>query len=301
MTSGLEFEGKNIENAIKKACDKLKIKEEKLKYDVISYGSTGIFGLVGTKKAKIRVTSPKHLKTIQQEKNENSVDSHSALKEDDKTEIASIIEESFGEKDIDSFIGSSIEDFDFKNSNEGEDSNDVYDSNDDDDDDDDKNKEDDTNKIDDPSAILAGEEVLKKIVDLITTDAKITVQQENKKIKYNVKGGNTAVLIGKKGQTLEAIQYIVEKIVNKKSREKIRIHVDIEGYLENRRINLERLSTRLAEKSKRIGKPVTIGQLNSYDRRVVHLILKKDSEVRTQSIGDGFYRKLVIFPKKIRK
>ncbi|HSM23990.1 MAG TPA: R3H domain-containing nucleic acid-binding protein, partial [Anaerolineaceae bacterium] len=110
-----------------------------------------------------------------------------------------------------------------------------------------------------------------------------------------------AVLIGKKGQTLEAIQYIVEKIVNKKSREKIRIHVDIEEYLETRRINLERLSTRLAEKSKRIGKPVTIGQLNSYDRRVVHLILKKDSEVRTQSIGDGFYRKLVIFPKKIRK
>jgi spoIIIJ-associated protein len=132
-------------------------------------------------------------------------------------------------------------------------------------------------------------------------DAEITVQQENKKIKYNVKGGNTAVLIGKKGQTLEAIQYIVEKIVNKKSREKIRIHVDIEGYLENRRINLERLSTRLAEKSKRIGKPVTIGQLNSYDRRVVHLVLKNDSGVRTQSIGDGFYRKLVIFPKKIRK
>jgi spoIIIJ-associated protein len=297
MTSGLEFEGKNIENAIKKACDKLKIKEEKLKYDVISYGSTGIFGLVGTKKAKIRVTSPKHLKTIQQEKNENPVDSHSSLKEDDKTEIASIIEESFGEKEIDSFIGSSIEDSDFKKSNEGEDANGVYDANDDED----KNKEDDTNKIDDQSAILAGEEVLKKIVDLITTDAKITVQQENKQIKYNVKGGNTAVLIGKKGQTLEAIQYIVEKIVNKKSREKIRIHVDIEEYLETRRINLERLSTRLAEKSKRIGKPVTIGQLNSYDRRVVHLVLKKDSEVRTQSIGDGFYRKLVIFPKKIRK
>jgi spoIIIJ-associated protein len=105
-------------------------------------------------------------------------------------------------------------------------------------------------------------------------------------------------LIGKKGQTLEAIQYIVEKIVNKKSLEKIRVHVDIEGYLENRRINLERLSTRLAEKSKRIGKPVTIGQLNSYDRRVVHLVLKNDSDVRTQSIGDGFYRKLVIFPKK---
>ena len=286
MTSGLEFEGKNVENAIKKACDKLKIKEEKLKYDVISYGSTGIFGLVGTKKAKIRVTSPKHLKTIRQEENEISVKSHSTLKEDDKAEIASIIEESFGEKTVNHVSVTQSEDSDAN-------INDTVN--------DDTNRIEENNKKDDSSAIIAGEEVLKKIVDLITTDAEITVEKENKKIKYNVKGGNTAVLIGKKGQTLEAIQYIVEKIVNKKSQEKIRIHVDIEGYLENRRINLERLSTRLAEKSKRIGKPVTIGQLNSYDRRVVHLVLKNDSEVRTQSIGDGFYRKLVIFPKKIRK
>jgi spoIIIJ-associated protein len=286
MTSGLEFEGKNVENAIKKACDKLKIKEEKLKYDVISYGSTGIFGLVGTKKAKIRVTSPKHLKTIRQEENEISVTSHSILKEDDKAEIASIIEESFGEKMVNHVSVTQSEDSDANN-------NDTVN--------DDTNRIEENNKKDDSSAIIAGEEVLKKIVDLITTDAEITIQKENKKIKYNVKGGNTAVLIGKKGQTLEAIQYIVEKIVNKKSQEKIRIHVDIEGYLENRRINLERLSTRLAEKSKRIGKPVTIGQLNSYDRRVVHLVLKNDSGVRTQSIGDGFYRKLVIFPKKIRK
>jgi len=286
MTSGLEFEGKNIENAIKKACDKLKIKEEKLKYDVISYGSTGIFGLVGTKKAKIRVTSPKHLKNTRQEDNEISIESQSVLKEDDKAEIASIIEESFGENVVDTLKGSQTVDSESKNNDDANDE---------------ENREDDTNKKEDLPAMIAGEEVLKKIVNLITTDAQITAQQEKKKIKFNVKGGNTAVLIGKKGQTLEAIQYIVEKIVNKKSQEKIRIHVDIEGYLENRRINLERLSTRLAEKSKRIGKPVTIGQLNSYDRRVVHLILKNDSDVRTQSIGDGFYRKLVIFPKKNRK
>jgi spoIIIJ-associated protein len=281
MTTGLEFEGKNIENAIKKACDKLKIKEEKLKYDVISYGSTGIFGLVGTKKAKIRVTSPKHLKTRRQEENENCKNSREILKEEDIAEIASIVEESFGEPMV-----ANAETGD----NESENNVDIHNTED---------KESDKQEY--SPAIMAGEEVLKKIVDLITTDAEITVSQENKKIKYNVNGGNTAVLIGKKGQTLEAIQYIVEKIVNKKSQEKIRIHIDIEGYLENRKINLERLSTRLAEKSKRIGKPVTIGQLNSYDRRVVHLILKNDSEVRTQSIGDGFYRKLVIFPKKIRK
>ncbi len=294
MTSGLEFEGKNIETAIKKACDTLKIKEEKLRYDVISYGSTGIFGLVGTKKAKIRVTLPKHLKTKRHEENANSVESQSMLNDNDNDEIASIVEETFKENDVNRVEDTQTEDSHTPNSHTP--NNDVSDAPIDD-----KNSDEDTDKKDDGPAILAGEEALKKIVDLITTDAEITVRQENKKIKYNVKGGNTAVLIGKKGQTLEAIQYIVEKIVNKKSYEKIRIHVDIEGYLENRRINLERLSTRLAEKSKRIGKPVTIGQLNSYDRRVVHLVLKNDSGVRTQSIGDGFYRKLVIFPKKIRK
>jgi spoIIIJ-associated protein len=289
MTSGLEFDGKNVEIAIKKACDKLKIKEEKLKYDVISYGSTGIFGLVGTKKAKIRVTSPKHLKTIMYEESDNSIDTQNILKETDVADIASIVEESFVDNEVDSVHGNSVGDADSEHIETVNDE--THQEN--------ANKQD--NAKEEPSAIVAGEEVLEKIVELITNDAEISVQQENKKVKYNVKGGNTAVLIGKKGQTLEAIQYIVEKIVNKKSTEKIRVHVDIEGYLENRKINLERLSTRLAEKSKRIGKPVTIGQLNSYDRRVVHLILKNDSDVRTQSIGDGFYRKLVIFPKKIRK
>jgi spoIIIJ-associated protein len=289
MTSGLEFDGKNVEIAIKKACDKLKIKEEKLKYDVISYGSTGIFGLVGTKKAKIRVISPKHLKTIVYEESDNSVDTQNILKETDIADIVSIVEESFGNNEVDSFHRNSVEDADSKHIEAADDETPQEDA----------DKQD--NEKEEPSAIVVGEEVLEKIVELITNDAEISVQQENKKVKYNVKGGNTAVLIGKKGQTLEAIQYIVEKIVNKKSPEKIKVHVDIEGYLENRRINLERLSTRLAEKSKRIGKPVTIGQLNSYDRRVVHLVLKKDSDVRTQSIGDGFYRKLVIFPKKNRK
>jgi spoIIIJ-associated protein len=205
MTSGLEFDGKNVEIAIKKACDKLKIKEEKLKYDVISYGSTGIFGLVGTKKAKIRVTSPKHLKTIMYEESDNSIDNQNIMKETEMADIASIVEESFADNKVDSVHGNSVGDAD---SEHVETSNDETPQ-------ENANKQD--SEKDEPSAIIAGEEVLEKIVELITNDAEISVQQENKKVKYNVRGGNTAVLIGKKGQTLEAIQYIVEKIVNKKS------------------------------------------------------------------------------------
>ncbi len=74
--------------------------------------------------------------------------------------------------------------------------------------------------------------------------------------------------------------------------------MDIEGYLNKRKDRLESLAKRLAEKVKVSGKPSTIGQMNAHDRRIIHIALKDDIEVRTQSIGEGFYRKLVIFPKK---
>lgn len=74
--------------------------------------------------------------------------------------------------------------------------------------------------------------------------------------------------------------------------------VDVEGYLEKRKINLQQMASRMAEKAKKIRKPVTIGQMNAHDRRIVHIHLKDEDGVRTQSIGDGYYRKLMIFPKK---
>ena len=111
-------------------------------------------------------------------------------------------------------------------------------------------------------------------------------------------GGNSAVLIGKRGQTLEAIQYIVEKIVNKNRKGRVSIHIDVEGYLEKRRISLQRLAVKMAEKVKRTGKSVAIGQMNAYDRRIVHIALQDDNTVRTQSKGEGFLKKLIIFPRK---
>ena len=87
-------------------------------------------------------------------------------------------------------------------------------------------------------------------------------------------------------------------MVNKQNENRVRIQIDIEGYLENRRSNLKKLAGRLADKAKRTGKPTTIGQINAHDRRIVHIALKDDSGVRTQSKGDGLIKKLVIIPKK---
>jgi spoIIIJ-associated protein len=238
----LEFEGKSVEKAVKKASEKLKIPLERLKYDVISYGSTGIFGLVGSKKARICI---KLQETIPK--------AEMILKEEEPVE----------EKEKDQVI------------TEGQ-----------------KKQK----AIDDP--IELGRNVLERIIDSITENASVSVQEDADRILFNISGGNSAILIGRRGQTLEAIQYLLEKVINKNYEQRIRIQVDIEGYLESKKGSLERIAVRLSEKAKRTGKPVTIGQLNAHDRRIIHLALKDDAGVRTQSMGNGFYRKLVIFPKK---
>ena len=111
-------------------------------------------------------------------------------------------------------------------------------------------------------------------------------------------GGNSALLIGKRGKTLEAIQLIVEKVINKKNEKRSRTLVDIEGYVEKRNSYLKSLAKRLADKCKRFEKPMSLGEMNPHDRRIIHITLKNDKEVGTRSKGEGVLRKIVIFPKK---
>lgn len=252
MSPCFEFEGKTVERAVQKACEELNLPKEKLRHDVISYGSTGIFGLVGTKKARIRVTVPDAVPEPVQ-----------TLKKEDPTlapETAGPVtaEAPRVEPASDACV--------------------LY------------------MASDDPRVV--GKEALQRILDAVTDDAQILIEERSGRFLFNVKGGNSAVLIGKRGQTLEAIQYLVEKIVNKGTEERVRVQVDVEGYLKNRRVNLQKLAGRMAEKVKRTGKPATIGQMNAHDRRIVHVALREDSAVRTQSMGDGYLRKLVIFPRK---
>ena len=250
MAPSMELEAKNVEKAVKKACAQLDISRDELKYDVISYGSSGIFGLGRTKKARIRVTLPK-------EKEGSDLESTKDIANNDVDEI---------KRTVKNLIAGAFDD------------NPVY------------------TFPDEP--VELGKTILTRIVDAITTEASINVKEDPDRIIFNVKGGNSAVLIGKHGQTLEAIQALVEKIVNKRNTQRVRIEVDVEGYLESRKNNLQRQAMRLAAKCRRIKKPVTLGYMNAYDRRIVHLALKDNDHVRTQSHGDGFVRKLMIFPKK---
>ncbi len=260
-----EFEGKNVEAAIEKACEELEIDTDNLKYDVISNGSSGIFGLVGVRKAKIRV-----------ETKEDSLNNIETGKDIEKKEDtgSSLVDEAFN---------------DLERKKEGiKTKEDIKDR---------KTKEKRESNV--PQEIIdLGKETLTKIVDLITTGATISVNQRPEKIIFNIDGGESGVIIGKRGQNLEAIQYIVDKVLNKKSDQRVRLQVDVGGYLEKKKANLKRLALKLATKTKKTGKPSTIGEMNAHDRRIVHITLRSDKKVRTQSVGDGYYRKLIIFPIK---
>ncbi len=249
----LELEAKNVEQAIQLACEKLEIPRDELKYDVISHGSSGIFGLGKSKKAKIRVLLPEEGDDSRQP--EYAADETDEKSPEIKTHVQDLIKENLEPND----------------------------------------------ETDSPSAedqTVLGNAVLQRIVDAITTDAKVTTQQGSDKIRFNVEGGNSAVLIGRHGQTLEAMQSIVEKVINKNNTKRIRVQVDVEGYMENRKNQLIRHAERMAQKCKLIRRPVTVGNMNAHDRRIVHLALRGDNKVRTHSTGEGYMRKLVIFPRK---
>jgi spoIIIJ-associated protein len=252
--SSFEYEGKNVAKAVKKACQELNLTQDEIKYEILSRGSNGIFGLAAVKKARILVDLPEKI-----QEPETEVAGLAVAHSDDASALPA-------QSDADGVFG-------------------------------------DPRRSEFPdNSLELGRTVLQRIVDAITADAKISAEADSERIILNVAGGNAALLIGKKGQTLEAIQSLVEKIVNKRHNnnhgEKIRVQVDVEGYLDTRKTNLEELAVRLAQKSKRIRKPISLGQMSAYDRRIVHLALKDDPGVRTQSRGEGYMRKLVIFPKK---
>ncbi len=337
-----EFEAKAVEKAVQKASEALNIPKDKLKYNVISYGSTGIFGLVGAKKAKICVTLPpeenRKKKSHQRPKQKPDAAPPQKEKEDRSAAatapttapaaidepsslVTSLVEEAFGastpkEPEQREERPASKPKSEHRKTTQpsaekpepeeetprmdseptGEipsESEDVAAA--------EPEPEEMTISPEMEESINLGKETLQRIIDFITSDAGIAVEPRKDRVLFNVSGGNPGILIGKRGQTLEAIQYLVEKVVNKHSEDRIRIQVDVEGYLDNRRASLEGLAKRLAEKTRTSGKPSTLGQMNAHDRRIVHLTLKNDNTVRTQSMGDGFYRKLVIFPKKRRK
>lgn len=128
----------------------------------------------------------------------------------------------------------------------------------------------------------------------IHVDMNIEQNEEEKTMNIDLSGEDMGVLIGKRGQTLDSLQYLVSLVVNKDEEDYIRVKVDTENYRQRRKDTLENLAKNIAFKVKRTGKAVVLEPMNPYERRVIHSALQNDRYVETHSEGDEPFRRVVV-------
>lgn len=210
-----EFEGKTTEEAIETACRQLKLTKNEIDVEIIEPGSAGIFGLVGGRKAKVKVTTTR--------------------------EEPEPVEETNG--------------------------------------------------------VAIAKDALENILKLIPMEGTtVSAAQNDGTIALNIEGDTSGLLIGRKGRTLDALQFIVNKIVNKALEKRTQVVVDSENYRQRRQDSLIQMALRMGEKAKNIGKPVVTNLLNPHDRRIVHMALRDDESLDTKSRGEGILKKILIIP-----
>ena len=129
-------------------------------------------------------------------------------------------------------------------------------------------------------------------------DVEVKVATNADSVYVDLDGKDTGTVIGKRGQTLDAVQYLTSLVVNKGEDEYIRVIVDAEGYRAKREATLEKLAYRLAEKSVKTGRSVRLEPMNPYERKVIHTTLQTVPSVTTRSEGNEPYRRVVIEPAK---
>lgn len=140
------------------------------------------------------------------------------------------------------------------------------------------------------------EEFLADVFAAMQIDAKIEITENKKENTMNVdlSGEDMGVLIGKRGQTLDSLQYLASLVANKGEEEYVRVKVDTENYRQRRKDTLENLAKNISFKVRRTGRPVTLEPMNPYERRVIHSALQNDRYVETHSEGEEPFRKVVV-------
>jgi len=215
-----EFEGKTTEEAIENAHRQLNLTRDEMNIEILEPGSAGIFGLVGSKKARIKVNL-----------NSDTSNTSEIPKDENGLEIA--------------------------------------------------------------------KQALESILALIPAEGvTVMAEQTDSSFTLNIEGDSSGLLIGRKGRTLDALQFIVNKIVNKALGKRTHVIIDSENYRQRRKDFLVQMAFKMGEKAIKMKKPVTTNLLNPHERRIVHLALREDVNLETKSRGEGVLKKVIILPKK---
>jgi spoIIIJ-associated protein len=239
----LEIEGKTIDDAIKKACIEYNVPREKLNIEIISDGSAGFLGILGSKKAKIRAS----ILSIDMTIDAPSERRHAQIQESSPDIPSPARRVQPDESDNEAFA-------------------------------------------------VKAKDILDGILQRMNVHCPIVIEETQDAVILNIQGDGSGLLIGKRGQNLDAIQYIVNKATSRFSNNRKMVIIDTEAYRKRREDSLVSLAEKLADKVKKTKKAVTLSHLNAHDRRIIHLALQSDTLLSTKSRGEGDYRKIVIMP-----
>ncbi len=295
----IEVSAKTVEDAVLEAAIRLGTTRDKVDYEVITAGSSGFLG-IGSKKAVIRARqktdeeietaakADQELGKILDRVNEKSVNASAETKNEVKQEAKKekpVKERPQPEKTKKAQEKS--QDTEKKAAPASEKTEEAE-----------KHAEE-AKKVSAPAKPINTEEVrefLNKVFDAMNMKVQIEIEQkpEDHEVIIDLEGDDMGILIGKRGQTLDSLQYLTSLVVNKGSDDYIRVKVDTENYRERRKATLENLARNIAQKVKRTRKPVSLEPMNPYERRVIHSALQNDKFVSTHSEGEEPYRRVVV-------
>ncbi|KQC11066.1 MAG: hypothetical protein APR62_10705 [Smithella sp. SDB] len=256
----LEIEEKSIDEAIEKACREFGVPREKLNIEIISEESGGFLGIF-SKKAKIRASLLSlnidfSFTDNPEDKQELKIETP-VKPEKESTPEKKIVKDK-PKKQVEPAVVSDL--------------------------------------ASNSTLASKAKDLLDGILQRIPLDCRVTVNETPEKIILNIEGDNSGLLIGKRGQNIDALQYILNKAINKLNNGHKMIMIDSGEYRKRREEFLLGLAERIREKVKKTMKPVSIGHMNAHDRRLIHLVLQEDESLITQSRGEGKFRKIVILP-----
>lgn len=143
-----------------------------------------------------------------------------------------------------------------------------------------------------------GRAFLAEIFSEMHLNTDIVIEQKEDYLVFDIQGEELGILIGRRGDTLDALQFLLNLVINRKSSSKIKVIIDIENYRAKREETLVGLSHKLAAKARRTGQKVILEPMNPQERRIIHMTLQDDDTVNTYSEGEEPYRKVIIVPKK---
>lgn len=270
-----DFFGKTVADAIKQACDTLNAQQEGLDIEVIETGSTGIFGFI-RKKAHIRAAC----RPTESDTTEEAPDSPAVTTIAKPEPVIAKPAPSPAQQKV-TIPAPPIDtaQVEVDSNGDDEDSTDEPDSND---------------PLSDESIHCVREE-LSQLLTLMGIPSRVETETQGNSLRCHIIGEFQEDLCGQEGKTLDSLQYLLRKIVTRKVTERVRISIDVGDYREKRQDELQELALQLAAQVKEDGKTQIIPSLNPSERRVVHMTLQEDKDIRSRSVGDGLFKKVLIY------